>query len=53
MIPRTIFAEEHRIFREQCRTLFEKEFAPFHPQWERDGIVPHGVWKLMGDAGLL
>jgi alkylation response protein AidB-like acyl-CoA dehydrogenase len=53
MIPRTIFAEEHRIFREQCRTLFEKEFVPFHPQWERDGIVPHAVWKLMGDAGLL
>jgi alkylation response protein AidB-like acyl-CoA dehydrogenase len=53
MIPRTIFAEEHRIFREQCRSLFEKEFAPFHAQWERDGLVPHGVWKLMGDAGLL
>src|SRR5712675_2638836 len=53
MIPRMIFAEEHRIFREQCRTLFEKEFTPFHAQWERDGIVPHGVWKLMGDAGLL
>jgi len=53
MIPRTIFAEEHRIFRGQCRTLFEKEFVPFHPQWERDGIVPHAVWKLMGDAGLL
>jgi alkylation response protein AidB-like acyl-CoA dehydrogenase len=53
MIPRTVFAEEHRIFREQCRTLFEKEFVPFHPQWERDGIVPHAVWKLMGDAGLL
>jgi acyl-CoA dehydrogenase len=53
MIPRTIFAEEHRIFRAQCRSLFEKEFAPFHAQWEREGIVPHGVWKLMGDAGLL
>jgi alkylation response protein AidB-like acyl-CoA dehydrogenase len=53
MIPRTIFAEEHRIFRAQCRSLFEEEFAPSHAQWERDGIVPHGVWKLMGDAGLL
>jgi len=53
MIPRTIFAEEHHIFRAQCRSLFEKEFAPFHAQWEREGIVPHGVWKLMGDAGLL
>jgi alkylation response protein AidB-like acyl-CoA dehydrogenase len=53
MIPRTIFAEEHRILREQCRALFEKEFTPFHAQWERDGIAPRGVWKLMGDAGLL
>jgi acyl-CoA dehydrogenase len=53
MIPRTIFAEEHHIFRAQCRSLFEKEFASFHAQWEREGIVPHGVWKLMGDAGLL
>jgi long-chain-acyl-CoA dehydrogenase len=53
MIPRTIFAEEHHIFRAQCRSLFEKECAPFHAQWEREGIVPHGVWKLMGDAGLL
>jgi len=53
MIPRTIFAEEHRIFREQCRSLFEKEFVPFHAEWERDGVVPRAVWKLMGGAGLL
>ena len=53
MIPRTIFAEEHRIFRKQCRSLFEKEFVPFHAEWERDGIVPRAVWKLMGGAGLL
>lgn len=53
MIPRIIFAEEHRIVRDQCRALFEKEFGPHHQQWERDGIVPHHVWKLMGDAGLL
>ena len=53
MIPRTIFAEEHRIFRQQCRALFEKEFVPFHPQWERECIIPRNIWKLMGDAGLL
>src|SRR6266849_1540172 len=53
MIPRKIFAEEHHIFRAQCRSLFEKELDPFHAQWEREGIVPHGMWKLMGDAGLL
>ena len=53
MIPRHLFAEEHRIFRAQCRALFEKEFVPFHEQWEREGIVPNGVWRLMGEAGLL
>ncbi len=53
MIPRTLFSEEHRIFREQCRALFEKEFVPFHAQWERDGIAPSGTWKMMGSEGLL
>jgi len=53
VIPRTIFAEEHRIFRQQCRALFEKEFVPLHPQWERECIIPRNVWTLMGDAGLL
>ena len=53
MIPRTIFAEEHHIFRRQCRALFEREFVPFHPQWERECIIPRNIWKLMGDAGML
>jgi acyl-CoA dehydrogenase len=53
MIPRTLFSEEHRIFREQCRSLFEREFVPHHAQWERDGIVPRNVWQLMGGSGLL
>lgn len=53
MIPRTLFSEEHEIFRAQCRSLFEREFVPNHAQWERDGIVPRNVWKLMGEEGLL
>ncbi|MGP8119349.1 MAG: acyl-CoA dehydrogenase family protein, partial [Xanthobacteraceae bacterium] len=53
MIPRTIFSEEHRIFRAQCRALFEKEFVPCHDRWEREGIVERRAWTLMGEAGLL
>jgi acyl-CoA dehydrogenase len=53
LIPRTIFSEEHRIFRAQCRALFEKEFAPHHERWERAGIIDRGVWTTMGAAGLL
>src|SRR5260370_2030442 len=41
------------MFSEQCRSLFEKEFAAFHAEWERDGIVPRAVWKVVGGAGLL
>ncbi|MGO9702666.1 MAG: acyl-CoA dehydrogenase family protein [Xanthobacteraceae bacterium] len=53
MIPRTLFSEEHRIFRDQCCAMFEKTFAPFHAQWERDGIVPRSAWKFMAETGLL
>jgi alkylation response protein AidB-like acyl-CoA dehydrogenase len=53
VIPRTIFSEEHRIFRAQCRALFEKEFVPCHDRWEREGIVERRAWTLMGEAGLL
>ncbi len=53
MIPRTIFSEEHHIFRDQCRGMFEKTFVPFHPQWERNHIVPRSAWNFMAEAGLL
>lgn len=53
MIARTLFAEEHAIFRDQCRELFANEFAPRHEQWERDGIVPRSAWERMAENGLL
>lgn len=53
MIPRTIFREEHEIFRRTVRHFMETEVAPFHAQWEQDGIVPRGLWLKAGAAGLL
>lgn len=53
MIPRTLFSEEHEIFREQVRRFVEKEIAPHHDQWERDGMVSREAWLAAGGAGLL
>jgi len=42
MIERTIFREEHHIFRESVRRFVDREIVPFHAQWEKDGIG-HGA----------
>ena len=53
MIERTLFREEHNIFRESVRRFVEREIVPFHAQWERDGIVPRELWSKAGAEGLL
>jgi len=53
MIPRTIFSAEHELFRTTVRAFMEKEVVPYHPDWERDGIVSREVWLKAGEAGLL
>src|SRR5690554_3865153 len=45
--------EDHGIFREQVRRFVDREIAPFHAQWEAEGIVPKDVWRKAGRAGLL
>ena len=53
MIERTIFREEHNIFRETVRRFIEREIVPYHAKWEEDGIVPRELWLKAGAAGLL
>ena len=53
MIERSIFTEEHEMWRETVRRFVEKEIVPFHAQWEEDGIVPRDLWLKAGEAGLL
>ena len=53
MIARTIFREEHNIFRESVRRFVDREIVPFHAQWEKDGIVPRELWIKAGAEGLL
>src|SRR5438445_13145670 len=53
MIERTIFSEEHEIFRQTVRRFVDREIVPFHAQWGEDGIVPRDLWLKAGAAGLL
>jgi len=53
MIERSLFREEHDIFRESVRKFVEREIVPYHAQWERDGIVPRELWRKAGEQGML
>jgi len=52
-MKRTLFTDEHVMFRETVRRFIEKEIKPYHEEWEKDGIVPREVWLKAGAAGLL
>jgi alkylation response protein AidB-like acyl-CoA dehydrogenase len=49
----SVYEAEHEDFRKTARTFFEREVAPHHDQWEKDGIVPRELWLRAGEAGLL
>ena len=53
MIPRTLFSDEHEMFRESARRFIATEITPFHGEWEKAGVVPRALWNKAGDAGLL
>jgi alkylation response protein AidB-like acyl-CoA dehydrogenase len=53
MIERNLFHPEHNAFRDTVRKFIDKEIAPFHAQWEEDGVVPRELWTKAGAAGML
>jgi alkylation response protein AidB-like acyl-CoA dehydrogenase len=52
-MQRDIFEPDHDAFRESVRAFCEKEVAPHHEQWEKDGVVPRELWLKAGELGLL
>lgn len=50
---RTVYEEEHKIFRDQVRKFFKKELLPNLARWECEGIVDREFWLACGEAGLL
>ncbi len=52
-MKRTIFTEEHTLFRDAFRHFVEKEMVPYNTQWEKDGIVSRELWLKAGQQGFL
>jgi acyl-CoA dehydrogenase len=53
MFARTLYSEDHEIFRASVRRFVDDEIVPHHDQWERDGAVSRDVWCAAGEKGLL
>lgn len=52
-MKRTIFTEEHTLFRDAFRHFVEKEMVPYNEQWEKDGMVSRELWLKAGEQGFL
>ena len=52
-IARTIFEEEHDIFRDSVRRFCEERIAPNHAEWEKAGQISRAAWLEAGKLGLL
>jgi len=53
MARRDIFTDDHHLYRRAAREFVDKELAPFHEQWEQDGVVSRDSWLAAGSAGHL
>ncbi|MFW5691604.1 MAG: acyl-CoA dehydrogenase family protein, partial [Chloroflexota bacterium] len=52
-MKRTLFEEEHLMFKDAVRRFVEKDVAPYHRDWEQAGIVPRDLWLKAGEQGFL
>ena len=52
-IERTVFREDHEMFRTTVRRFFEKECVPRQSEWDKAGRVDRETWLKAGREGLL
>jgi acyl-CoA dehydrogenase len=52
-VKRTLFSEEHELFRQSFREFVEREIKPHQERWAEQHQVDRSVWKKAGDAGFL
>lgn len=53
MLKRTIYNEDHEMFRASVKEFFRRELLPKIDKWEKDGIVDREFWLAAGAQGLL
>ncbi len=52
-MKRTLFTEEHELFRSSFRTFIQREVLPKQEQWNQEGAVDRGTWRAAGEGGFL
>ncbi len=52
-MDRTLFSEEHELFRRAFRQFVEREVKPNQERWIEQRIVDRSAWEKAGDAGFL
>jgi len=52
-MTRSIFTDEHEMFRSAYRSFLEREVVPRAAEWEQAGIVSRDVWESAGESGFL
>ncbi len=52
-LPRTLFNEDHELFRESVRAFVAKEITPHNSEWEKNKMVSRESWKKLGENGFL
>jgi alkylation response protein AidB-like acyl-CoA dehydrogenase len=50
---RTIYDEDHELFRRSFRTFVEREILPNAEEWERTGLTGREMYRAAGKAGFL
>src|SRR3546814_16987362 len=52
-MERTLFDDDHELFRDSVRGFIAKELAPHHEEWERAGVVDRDLFRKAGAPGFL
>ena len=50
---REIYEAEHLAFAANYQRFLQEHVAPYHAQWEADGIVDRSVWRKAAEGGFL
>ncbi|CAM3972757.1 acyl-CoA dehydrogenase family protein [Tsukamurella ocularis] len=51
-MDRILYEADHDDFRASVRAFLAREVVPHYDDWDRDGIVPHELFRSIGDLGL-
>ncbi|GAA5063654.1 acyl-CoA dehydrogenase [Thermocatellispora tengchongensis] len=50
---RTVFDDDHELFRKSVRAFVAREITPHFEEWERSGITDKALFRKAGEAGIL